>query len=193
MSRRCSSIEIVRSFAALAHVWDETPAVPCLLNNHPSFAEAAPPEQAEPLYELLRGAPRPVRHSLCGMPELNAIGVVASDVERSMGFYRLLGLEFPTAPAEHGHVEATLPNGVRFMLDSEETVRSFRPDWSREVGNQLALAFECASPAEVDEVFGRLTAAGFAGEKEPWDAFWGQRYAQLRDPDGVPVDLFARL
>ena len=38
-----------------------------------------------------------------------------------------------------------------------------------------------------------LTDAGFQGEKEPWDAFWGQRYAQLLDPDGVPADLYAAL
>jgi uncharacterized glyoxalase superfamily protein PhnB len=35
--------------------------------------------------------------------------------------------------------------------------------------------------------------AGFHGEKEPWDAFWGHRYAQLQDPDGVGIDLFAAL
>jgi len=29
--------------------------------------------------------------------------------------------------------------------------------------------------------------------RKPWDAFWGQRYAQLPDPDGVPVDLYAGL
>ena len=79
------------------------------------------------------------------------------------------------------------------MLDAEEVVRSFRPDWTRDTGNQLALAFECSAPAEVDEVFERVRAAGFDVEKEPWDAFWGQRYAQVRDPDGVPVDLFAPL
>ena len=45
----------------------------------------------------------------------------------------------------------------------------------------------------MDEIYARVTAAGFHGEKEPWDAFWGQRYAQLQDPDGVPVDLFAAL
>ena len=45
----------------------------------------------------------------------------------------------------------------------------------------------------MDERYEQVTAAGFVGEKEPWDAFWGQRYAQLRDPDGVPVDLFAPL
>lgn len=124
------------------------------------------------------------------MPQLNAIGIVVSDMERSIGFYRLLGLDVPETP-EEGHVDTFLPNGVRFMLDAEETVRSFRPDWTRETGNQLALAFECGSPAEVDEVYARVIGAGFDGEKEPWDAFWGQRYAQLRDPDGVPVDLYA--
>jgi catechol 2,3-dioxygenase-like lactoylglutathione lyase family enzyme len=126
------------------------------------------------------------------MPQLNALGIVVSDMERSIRFYRLLGVEVPETPDE-GHIDTFLPNGVRFMLDSEDVVRSFRPDWSRETGNQLGLAFECASSAEVDEAYARVTAAGFDGEKEPWDAFWGQRYAQLRDPNGVPVDLYAAL
>ena len=111
---------------------------------------------------------------------------------RSIRFYRLLGLDVPETPDE-GHVDTFLPNGVRFMLDSEDTVRSFRPDWLRATGNQIAVAFECASSAEVDETYGRLVEAGFHGEKEPWDAFWGQRYAQVRDPDGVGVDLYAAL
>jgi uncharacterized glyoxalase superfamily protein PhnB len=90
-------------------------------------------------------------------------------------------------------VDTSLPNGVRLMLDSEEVLRSFRPDWSRATGNQVALALECESPDEVDAIYGRVVDAGFHGEKEPWDAFWGQRYAQLADPDGVPVDLYASL
>ena len=124
------------------------------------------------------------------MPQLNAIGIVASDLARSIRFYRLLGLDVPETP-DDGHIDTFLPNGVRFMLDTEETVRSFAPDWSRETGNQLALAFECASPAEVDEVYARVTGAGFQGEREPFDAVWGQRYASVLDPDGVPVDLYA--
>lgn len=126
------------------------------------------------------------------MPELNAIGIVASDMARSIRFYRLLGLDVPETP-EEDHIDTFLPSGLRFMLDSEETVRSFQPEWTRETGNQLALAFECTSPAEVDEIYAAAVAAGFHGEKEPWDAFWGQRYAQLRDPDGVGVDLYAAL
>jgi catechol 2,3-dioxygenase-like lactoylglutathione lyase family enzyme len=126
------------------------------------------------------------------VPQLNAIGIVTSDMASSIRFYRLLGLDVPETPDE-GHVDTFLPNGVRFMLDSEDTIRTFRPEWTRETGNQLGLAFECESAAEVDNVYARMVEAGFDGEKEPWDAFWGQRYAQLRDPDGVGVDLYASL
>jgi uncharacterized glyoxalase superfamily protein PhnB len=124
------------------------------------------------------------------VPQLDAIGIVSSDMRRSVAFYGLLGIEFPEG---NGHVEATLQNGVRLMLDTEEVMRSFRPDWARETGNQLALAFACDSPEAVDELYARVVAAGFDGDKEPWDAFWGHRYAQLRDPDGVQIDLFAAL
>ena len=126
------------------------------------------------------------------MPDLNAIGIVASDMGTSIRFYRALGLDVPETPDE-GHVDTFLPNGVRFMLDTEDVVRSFRPDWTRETGNQLSIALECASPAEVDEVYARVVAAGFSGDKEPWDAFWGQRYAMLLDPDGVEASLYAAL
>src|SRR5947207_7600512 len=118
------------------------------------------------------------------MPQLNALGIVTSHMARSFSFYRLLGLDVPETPDE-GHVDTFLPNGVRFMLDSEEVIRSFLPDWQREDGNLVSLALECASPAEVDEVYARVIEAGFEGEKEPWDAFWGQRYALLIDPDAV--------
>jgi catechol 2,3-dioxygenase-like lactoylglutathione lyase family enzyme len=122
--------------------------------------------------------------------QLNAIGIVSADLDRSRAFYRLLGVEI--AEGDH-HVEAALPNGLRLMFDTEDVIRGFEPDWQRSTGNQISLAFECASPAGVDEMYARVVAAGFHGRKEPWDAFWGQRYAQLVDPDGVAVDLFAPL
>ena len=111
---------------------------------------------------------------------------------KSIRFYRLLGVDVPETP-EEGHVDVPLPNGVRLMLDKEEVITSFLPEWTRATGNQMSIAFECESAAEVDEVYARVVAAGFHGEKEPWDAFWGQRYAQVQDPDGVGVDLYAAL
>jgi catechol 2,3-dioxygenase-like lactoylglutathione lyase family enzyme len=125
-----------------------------------------------------------------------AIGVVVADLERAVQFYRELGLEFPEPvdPEGHGHVEAQLPGGLRLMLDTEETIRSFDPDWQPPSGPpRSALAFRCDSPGDVDETYARLAESSGSGHKEPWDAFWGMRYAQVRDPDGNAVDLFADL
>jgi catechol 2,3-dioxygenase-like lactoylglutathione lyase family enzyme len=125
-----------------------------------------------------------------------AIGVVVADLARAVTFYRELGLEFPEPldPEGHGHVEASLPGGLRFMLDTEETVRSFAPDWkSPSGGYRIATAFRCDSPADVDATYERLLGAGGSSHKEPWDAFWGMRYAEVKDPDGNVVDLFADL
>jgi uncharacterized glyoxalase superfamily protein PhnB len=130
------------------------------------------------------------------MPHLDAIGVVVSDLDKAVAFYRRLGLEFPDDPDPegHGHVEATLQGGVRFMLDSEESVKSFNPNWSPPSGKpRTALAFLCDSPEEVDRAFRELVDAGAEAIMEPWDAFWGQRYAEVGDLDGNLIDLFAAL
>ncbi|HEV3479450.1 MAG TPA: VOC family protein [Gaiellaceae bacterium] len=120
-----------------------------------------------------------------------AIGVVVDDLTRALAFYRELGLEFPEG---EGHVESQLPGGLRFMLDTEETIRSFDPEWQPPSGgHRVAVAFRCDSPAGVDETYRRLLGAGGSSHKEPWDAFWGMRYAQVKDPAGNVVDLFAPL
>lgn len=124
------------------------------------------------------------------MPHLDAIGIVSADLDRTRAFYALLGVEVAEGD---DHVEAQFPSGLRLMFDTEDVVRSFRPDWARATGNTVGLAFACAGAAEVDAIYARVVAAGFQGEKEPWDAFWGQRYAELVDPDGTPVHLFAAL
>lgn len=123
---------------------------------------------------------------------LDAIGIVVSNLARSIEFYRKLGLDFPDDDGG-GHVEAKGPGGLRVMLDSEETIRSFDPDWERPLGNSIGLAFLCDSATDVDSLYADLVGQGAIGHKEPWDAFWGQRYAQVKDPDGHTVDLFAPL
>jgi catechol 2,3-dioxygenase-like lactoylglutathione lyase family enzyme len=127
-------------------------------------------------------------------PKLDFFGIVVSDMPRSLAFYRRLGLEFPEGSESEGHVEAQLPGGLRFGLDTEEVMHSFDPDWQRPTaGHAEAGAFRCDSPAEVDQVYAELLAAGGTAYKEPWDAFWGMRYAQLEDPDGNLLSLFALL
>jgi len=126
-------------------------------------------------------------------PRFDAIGLVVADMGEALAFYRRLGLEIPTDADSQPHVEAALPGGLRLLFDTIETIRSFDPDWTPAQGSRVDLAFACDSPDEVDRVYAELIDAGHESHKEPWDAFWGQRYAVVRDPDGNGVDLFAAL
>jgi len=112
----------------------------------------------------------------------------------SLAFYRRLGFRFPEGSEQEPHVEAELPGGLRLLIDTEETVRSFHPGWQPPTGgSRSSLALLCDGPAEVDRVYEDLVGAGYHGELKPWDAVWGQRYASVTDPDGNGVDLFAPL
>lgn len=122
---------------------------------------------------------------------LDVVGIVAADMAASLAFYRRLGLDIPADADTQPHVDLTLPNGMRLTWDSEKEIRSFHPGWSGSLNGRIALAFRLAGPAEVDGAYRQMVAAGATGELEPFDAFWGQRYAVLRDPDGNGVDLFA--
>jgi catechol 2,3-dioxygenase-like lactoylglutathione lyase family enzyme len=127
-------------------------------------------------------------------PKLDLIGIVVSDMARSLAFYRELGLDIPASADNEGHVEVTLPGGLRLAWDTEEVIRSFDDNFSPPAdGGRVGLAFLCDSPEAVDSTFERLVGLGYRAYKAPWDAFWGQRYALLHDPDGTEVSLFARL
>jgi uncharacterized glyoxalase superfamily protein PhnB len=125
---------------------------------------------------------------------LNAFGIICSDLEASLRFYRLLGVPFDEFDPENGHYEAQLGGGVKLMLDSEAVMASFVEDFETPTGNdRISLAVECDAPTDVDEAYRTVVSAGSTSVKEPFDAFWGQRYATVEDPDGNHVDLYAAL
>jgi uncharacterized glyoxalase superfamily protein PhnB len=129
-------------------------------------------------------------------PRADAFGIVVADMARALAFYRKLGLDIPADADGAPHAEAVLAGGVRLMFDTEDTVRSFDPSWTAPAAGsspRMGIAFLCDSRAEVDSMFASMVDAGYESHKEPWDAFWGQRYATLLDPDGNHVDLFAPL
>jgi catechol 2,3-dioxygenase-like lactoylglutathione lyase family enzyme len=126
-------------------------------------------------------------------PRLDAIGIVTADMPASCRFYRLLGVPVGEPPEGEGHFEATLPSGIRLMWDSIELMKQLDPDWQPPVGDRIGLAFHCGDAAGVDATHTAVVAAGFGSKNDPWDAFWGQRYALVLDPDDNVVSLFAPL
>lgn len=125
--------------------------------------------------------------------KMNAIGIVAADMQRSLEFYRILGLATPEFDANEDHFECDLGNGTRLMWDTLKLAQDFLPGYEHGKGSSIGLCFECPSPAAVDEAHSKLSAAGFKTLAEPWDAFWGQRYAIVADPDFNAISLYAAL
>ena len=126
-------------------------------------------------------------------PRFDAIGLIVEIMAATLSFYRLVGLDIPEAADHEAHVEHDLEGGIRIMWDTIELVKSFS-DWEPPLGgHRVGLAFLCESPGDVDELHARLVGAGYRSHLAPFDAFWGQRYATVFDPDQNPVDLFAQL
>jgi catechol 2,3-dioxygenase-like lactoylglutathione lyase family enzyme len=124
---------------------------------------------------------------------IDAIGMVASDLPATIAFYRALGCDLPDPHAGEldDHIECDL-GGVRLMFDTEEVVRSFSDESWTGVG-RITLAAQCDSPADVDRLHDQLAAIGRGSQLAPFDAFWGQRYASVLDPDENRLHLYASL
>lgn len=123
--------------------------------------------------------------------EPDMIGILVTDMARSVAFYRLLGLSFPDGAEQQVHVETVLRGGLRLALDLQSTVEAFHPGVAPAGEGRMSLAFRLPDAGAVDDAWKRVTQAGYSGVLEPFDAPWGQRYATVRDPDGTPADLFA--
>src|ERR1700712_2055641 len=122
------------------------------------------------------------------------VGIVVTDMAHSLAFYRRLGLDIPAAADAERHVAITMANGMRMAWDTVDVIRSFDAGYEAPAGgHRVNMAFACDDAADVDVIHGDLVAAGYESHLAPWDAFWGQRYATVHDPDGNPVDLFAPL
>jgi catechol 2,3-dioxygenase-like lactoylglutathione lyase family enzyme len=125
---------------------------------------------------------------------VNCAGIVVANMSASLEFYRRLGLGIEEKADGQPHVEVTLDGGFRLLFDTIETIRSFDPEWQAPSGSaRVSFGVKFDSPAEVDDTYEKMLALGYRGHRAPWDAFWGQRYATIIDPDENSVDLFAQI
>jgi catechol 2,3-dioxygenase-like lactoylglutathione lyase family enzyme len=125
--------------------------------------------------------------------QLNTIGIVVSNMGASLAFYRHLGLPVPDGHDAEDNVEVELPSGITLGFLSEAVARQADPTFIEPVGQRMNLQFACESATEVDATHAKLVAAGYVSHTDPWDAYWGQRFARIKDTDGNIVNLFAGL
>lgn len=124
---------------------------------------------------------------------LDMVGLVVKDIPASVAFYQTLGLDINVAEDGGPYTEVKMENGLRLSLNHIDMIKEIDPHWVEPVGQRVGIAFLCDGPGDVDARYQRIVDAGYSGVKEPWDAFWGQRYAIVMDPDGTSIELFAPL
>jgi catechol 2,3-dioxygenase-like lactoylglutathione lyase family enzyme len=127
-------------------------------------------------------------------PVLDQVNLVVKDMSASVDFYRSLGLAIPDRdPAwDDDHRSAAVPGGIDFDLDTDSFAAKWDAGWPGSKGRGgVVLGFRVSSRDAVDKLYGEVTGAGFTGQQEPYDAFWGARYAIVEDPDGNAVGLMS--
>lgn len=116
-------------------------------------------------------------------PTFTGVHLFVRDLAAARVFYRRIGLDVPDGGDEFASI--ALPNGQSIALGTHELTRRYDSGFREpERGGACALQFNLASEQVVDDVYADLTGAGYAGHLAPFDAFWGARYAEVRDPDG---------
>ncbi|MDJ0357961.1 VOC family protein [Paenarthrobacter sp. PH39-S1] len=75
--------------------------------------------------------------------------------------------------------------------DSVEFVPQWDSGWNGTTGGSAVLGFSVPTREAVDQIYTELTSAGYEGHQQPYDAFWGARYAIVDDPDGNSVALMS--
>ena len=134
---------------------------------------------------------------------LDALNLVARDMDATLSFYRLLGLEIPenivwrTETGAH-HVDLKLQGGetpgegTGLDFDSESLARKYNAGFEAASANsRTVIGFRVATRDAVDARYADLTSAGHRGLQPPYDTFWGARYAIVEDPDGRSVGIMS--
>jgi hydroxymethylpyrimidine/phosphomethylpyrimidine kinase len=103
---------------------------------------------------------------------LNQVTVTGSNYQRSVDFYRKLGLRQIVDSPDNGYARFETEGGTTFSVQID-------PD--EDICATTALYFECD---DLDERVEQLARAGIPFEHGPRNQPWMWREARLRDPDG---------
>lgn len=129
------------------------------------------------------------------MSTFGQINLIVNDMAASIAFYRLLELEVPDPvewPAGSGaeHVEIHTDVGCYMALDNHPMALIWNTQFDPERGRgNIVVGLMVHTRDDVDRLFRAAETAGHPVGQEPYDAFFGSRYAIVIDPDGNQVGL----
>lgn len=108
---------------------------------------------------------------------ISAVTVFTADMTKAVAFYEQLGFAMRYGGAETAFTSFHVGTGYLNLMAGEPPPTL----WGRTI----------IHVSDVDAMYCRALSAGLRPETEPADAFWGERYFHIRDPDGNELS-FAR-
>lgn len=122
---------------------------------------------------------------------VDQLNVVVEDMDAAVAFYRALGCRVEESGGEWDahHRRVSAGEGIDFDLDSLSFARTWDRGWRGGAG--MVVTFRTEDRDAVDRLYERLTGEGHEVEQPPYDAFWGARFAIVRDPAGNSVGIMS--
>lgn len=120
--------------------------------------------------------------------KLDMVGIIVESMEQAILFYEHLGFEV-VGEKDADYVELN-NDGMRISLNTKNMIEGIYGYLPKSEGDKIELAFLCDSPSEIDQLCRKMKRSGYEIFKEPWQAFWGQYYAIIKDPDRNLLSLF---
>jgi hypothetical protein len=137
-----------------------------------------------------------------GGPRIDQINVVVRDVGAAARFLAELGIDLPDTPAEWAEHHRPVPAASSahgghdrrepaFDIDLDSS--TFAAHWGGLPASFVGVVLDVRvdDRADVDRLHERSLALGARSLKDPYDAFWGSRFATVEAPGSLVVGLMS--
>ena len=116
------------------------------------------------------------------MSTIDAVRIEVTDLERSLAFYRLIGVAIPETTSRSFATTVAVPARI---------------DWSTvpggTSGKRIVMGVRCRDADDVDRIHLALVEAGHKVQAAPHVEPWGALVCRAVDPDGNVVELYVAL
>ncbi len=116
--------------------------------------------------------------------DLYMVGLVPQDMDKSLEFYRRLGVDLSELREGQPHFKSQMKGDITFFLNNIGLVKEADKP-------HLILEFYLKERTAVDAKYNELTSFGYQSYRAPFVSAFGIYFAMINDPDGNIVLLSA--
>ncbi len=123
--------------------------------------------------------------------ELYMVGVIVEDMQKSVEFYRRLGIGIPEGSEGKQHVEVRM-SGLTFFLSTKQVNARWDPARTDASGGyRIILEFYLKTHEAVDAKYTEMIDYGYDSHVAPFETPFNTYFAMVDDPDGNTILLSA--